>query len=170
MNARAQARNARRQAEMLEACATVSEAHDAAKHAYREALAAGDARQIAETRKVKADTAHRLNQTRRWLRAEKRLRDLPGQISQATSKLERLRASTDLTAEDAELRDSLPKMIAAMQAESPRLEAMLTPIRQGLAGMGAVAPSHVDVTEQRPGDATAAMPSVKATAQAKEVG
>ena len=65
MNARAQARNARRQAEMLEACATVSEAHDAAKHAYREALAAGDARQIAETRKVKADTAHRLNQTRR---------------------------------------------------------------------------------------------------------
>lgn len=90
------ARQLRDRLALIEACEPIQQAHHEAKQAYQEAMAAGNPRVIAAAKQARDMAASRLNETRRWLRAEARLAHLLTFLASARPEGERLAAEQEI--------------------------------------------------------------------------
>jgi len=112
------ARRLRETLQLLEDLVPISEAHEQAKREYVAALESGDPARIAEAKTRKDEAAQLLRETRFWLRAEDRARQLAVELERAERHGDKGQA-------------------AQVRAELERLEQRLTPIREGLAVLAA---------------------------------
>lgn len=71
----------RRELAVAEACEPIEQERDDTRQAYADALASGDPKTIAAAKAVRDAAALRLNDTRKWLRAEARVAVLKGRLA-----------------------------------------------------------------------------------------
>ena len=129
---------AQRRAEqaMDAACEPIWQAHQDAKQVLADAVESGDLVAMREASAAKNTAAIRLNDTRTWLRREKRIAKLQAEIPALEMRL----AGPILDAagrEDAELRAELAACLATFREELPALEAEAQPLRDLFGAMPA---------------------------------
>ncbi|MEV0586315.1 hypothetical protein [Nonomuraea sp. NPDC050310] len=153
-------RELREQLAMAEALEPIELELQAAKQAYRDALEDGDPQTIAAAKQRKQDAANHINETRTWLRRERRIAKLLTQIPALEERLAGQILDDD-GREDADLRAQLQARLAGMREELPVLEAEAAPLRELF---GTPQPSPVVVED---GSADVDAPAVTATAKAR---
>ncbi|MEV4245223.1 hypothetical protein AB0J63_17630 [Streptosporangium canum] len=130
---------------MAEACEPIWQAHQDAKAAHADAVESGDLAAIRETSRAKNDAAVRLNDTREWLRRERRITKLTAEVPALEARLAGPILDT-AGREDAELRAELVAQLADLRQELPELESKAAPLRE-LFGSVPAAPIGVVVED-----------------------
>lgn len=143
---------------LLEVLEPVEEAHLAAKEAYTEARALGNAASIREARQAKVDTGNKLNEIRTWLRREQAIVKLQTKtIPELEARLSRPILTADGNSED---RARLQAALERAKAELAVISAEAAAYRRELEALGGVVGGEPVPPNLPPGSADVSLPSV----------